>query len=370
MRLIGVINNLYYFSLHIIDMGRGKSKGRKKGGVNNNLVETNNGLKIPTKNYNKLETTSNILGMDGIERSVSNLYREQTVLNALKRAAKNGRSNRLAKMAVPNESGNNSNISPIKQKLSSKQKRQSMRRKALFNMKCTGAMNNGCFQKQTIKNAQNRPTTEEELCERIRNMLGSVGCKLISDGCTYINFDLETDTGSYIPRNIELTKKNDDIVNVVNGHYHIISFKPIHIGARICFEINGVLFSLEIDHGGESSGKFILKQRPDGCFITSTFIQNSYYTKSSSDNIVADHIANIIMDMALPIDKRHNINIINHNKQQLIYIVQLLKQLYSIIISANHGLTYREGAGILSGGKSKKRRIQKHKKKTKKRRYN
>ena len=343
-------------------MGRGKGKKPI-------LVKTNNGLAIPKKDYNRYETTSNILGMDGIERSVSNLYREQTVLNALKRAAKNGRSNRLAKMAVPNEIGSNSNSSPIKPKLSSKQKRQSMRRKALFNMKCTGASNNGCFQKQTTKNAQNRPDTEEELCERIRNMLGNVGCKPINDACTYINFDLETDTGSYIPRNTELTKKIDDVITVVNGHYHVISFKPIHIGVRICFEINGILFSLEMDHGGESSGKFILKQRPDGCFITSTLVQKSYHTKSSSDNVVADHITNVVLDMVLPTDRRRNINIIEVNKQRLIYVVQLLKQLYSIIISANHGLTYREGAGMLSGGKSKKRRIKKHKKKTRKRRY-
>ena len=47
-----------------------------------------------------------------------------------------------------------------------------------------------------------------------------------------------------------------------------------------------------MDHGGESSGKFILKQGPDGCFITSTLVQKSYHTKSSSDNVVADHITN------------------------------------------------------------------------------
>ena len=46
-------------------------------------------------------------------------------------------------MAVPNEIGSNSNSSPIKPKLSSKTKTQSMK-ESLFNMKCTGASNNGC----------------------------------------------------------------------------------------------------------------------------------------------------------------------------------------------------------------------------------
>lgn len=189
-----------------------------------------------------------------------------------------------------------------------------------------------------------RPTSNEEMCRRIVDMLPSIGLTgEISPNFEYVNFDTDQQ-GQPL-----------DVIRTIGGHFHIIEsyggINPPHTGIRLCFIVKNNEYSIEVDHS--SNPKFSkttsLKDRDNGCNRAGSYIRDY---KGQSIAKPAQYLANeLIRDLNLNYDK---------NFQQAKYLFEKLQELYSIIVSANKGKRYNKDAGLITGGNRKTRKYHKH----------
>ena len=208
---------------------------------------------------------------------------------------------------------------------------------------------------KTIPTAEkaDRPTSNEEMCKRIVKMLPSIGLKgEISPNYEYVSF-------SITPQN-----KPTYVINILGGHYHIIEsyggINPPHTGIRLCFSVNNVEYSIEVDHSSDPrySKMTSLKERENGCS------KAGYYVRSYEGKMISTPLQYLASGLVNSLELNYDSNF-----QEAKYLFEKLQELYSIIVSANKGETYQKDAGLISGGRRKTRRHKKQRKSKNKRKH-
>ena len=198
-----------------------------------------------------------------------------------------------------------------------------------------------------------RPTSNEEMCKRIVKMLPSIGLTgEISPNYEYVSF-------SIAPQN-----KPTYVINILGGHYHIIEsyggINPPHTGIRLCFSVNNVEYSIEVDHSSDPrySKMTSLKERENGCS------KAGYYVRSYEGKMISTPLQYLASGLVNSLELNYDSNF-----QEAKYLFEKLQELYSIIVSANKGETYQKDAGLISGGRRKTRRHKKQRKSKNKRKH-
>jgi hypothetical protein len=201
------------------------------------------------------------------------------------------------------------------------------------------------------KDNVNRPKSNEEMCERIAKMLPSIGLTgVISSNYEYVSFSMDSQ------------KTATHVIKILGGHYHIIESyggtNPPHTGIRLCFSVNNIEYSIEVDHSSDPrySKMTSLKEREDGCN------RAGYYIRDYVGKVISTPLQYLANGLVSSLDLNYN-----DNFQEAKYLFEKLQELYSIIVSANKGETYQKDAGLITGGKRKTRKHRKLRKSKNKR---
>ena len=302
---------------------------------------------ITSKQYNDLKAMSDAkLIEDGISVSPESLYQEEL---------ENNQENVLTLNQIPTPVKSPERIDTPQKKLS-----RAERRREKF-----GVIDDDAVQKslsftvdtdiKTIPTAEkaDRPTSNEEMCKRIVKMLPSIGLKgEISPNYEYVSFNIT-------PQN-----KPTYVINILGGHYHIIEsyggINPPHTGIRLCFSVNNVEYSIEVDHSSDPrySKMTSLKERENGCS------KAGYYVRSYEGKMISTPLQYLASGLVNSLELNYDSNF-----QEAKYLFEKLQELYSIIVSANKGETYQKDAGLISGGRRKTRRHKKQRKSKNKRKH-
>ena len=302
---------------------------------------------ITSKQYNDLKAMSDAkLIEDGISVSPESLYQEEL---------ENNQENVLTLNQIPTPVKSPERIDTPQKKLS-----RAERRREKF-----GVIDDDAVQKslsftvdtdiKTIPAAEkaDRPTSNEEMCKRIVKMLPSIGLTgEISPNYEYVSF-------SIAPQN-----KPTYVINILGGHYHIIEsyggINPPHTGIRLCFSVNNVEYSIEVDHSSDPrySKMTSLKERENGCS------KAGYYVRSYEGKMISTPLQYLASGLVNSLELNYDSNF-----QEAKYLFEKLQELYSIIVSANKGETYQKDAGLISGGRRKTRRHKKQRKSKNKRKH-